>query len=95
MVPDKWLDDLMNVCKTKDYSKAEEFVDQFILEAYATSQVILFCYLLLFVQIIKILHFTLKQFLQVIEQLSEKIIYSNELTDQQKALIADRLGVRV
>ncbi|KAK9299863.1 hypothetical protein QLX08_007250 [Tetragonisca angustula] len=66
IVPDKWLDDLMNVCKTKDYSKAEEFVDQFMLEAYATSQ--------------------------VIEQLSEKIIYSNELTDQQKALIADRLG---
>ena len=29
----------MNVCKTKDYSKAEEFVDQFMLEAYATSQV--------------------------------------------------------
>lgn len=29
----------MNVCKTKDYSKAEEFIDQFMLEAYATSQV--------------------------------------------------------
>lgn len=69
IVPDKWLDDLMNVCKTKDYSKAEEFIDQFMLEAYATSQ--------------------------VIEQLSERIIYSNELTDKQKTLIADRLGVRL
>lgn len=29
----------MEVCKTKDYSKAEVFVDQFMLEAYATSQV--------------------------------------------------------
>ncbi|PBC32706.1 Catenin delta-2 [Apis cerana cerana] len=66
IVPDKWLDELIDVCKTKDYSKAEEFVDQFMLEAYATSQ--------------------------VIEQLSERIIYSNELTDKQKALIADTLG---
>lgn len=33
--------------------------------------------------------------LQVIEQLSERIIYSNELTDKQKALIADTLGVRI
>lgn len=66
IVPENWLDEIMEVCRTKDYSKAEAFVDQFMLEAYATSQ--------------------------VIEQLSEKIIYSNDLTDKQKALIADRLG---
>ncbi|OAD54723.1 Replication factor C subunit 4 [Eufriesea mexicana] len=66
IVPDKWLDELMEVCKTKDYGKAEEFVDHFMLEAYATSQ--------------------------VIEQLSERIIYSNELTDKQKAVIANKLG---
>ncbi|KOC62152.1 Replication factor C subunit 4 [Habropoda laboriosa] len=66
IVPDKWIDELMEVCKAKDYSKAEAFVDQFMLEAYASSQ--------------------------VIEQLSERIIYSNELTDKQKALIAEKLG---
>ncbi|XP_076634796.1 replication factor C subunit 4 [Colletes latitarsis] len=66
VVPDKWLDKLMEVCKTKDYSKAEAFVDEFMLEAYATSQ--------------------------VIEQLSERMIYSNELSDKQKALIAEKLG---
>nr|XP_003705757.1 PREDICTED: replication factor C subunit 4 [Megachile rotundata] len=66
IVPDKWIDELMEVCKTKDYSKAEAFIDTFMLEAYAASQ--------------------------VIEQLSERIIYSNEFTDRQKALIADRLG---
>lgn len=66
IVPDKWLVELMEVCRTKDYSKAEAFVDQFMLEAYATAQ--------------------------VIEQLSESIIYSNELSDRQKAVIADRLG---
>ncbi|KAG7207799.1 hypothetical protein KM043_009406 [Ampulex compressa] len=66
IVPDKWLEQLVDVCKTKDYSKAESFVDEFMLEAYAASQ--------------------------VIEQLSERIIYSNELSDKQKALIADKLG---
>ncbi|CAK9828381.1 Replication factor C subunit 4 [Anthophora retusa] len=66
IVPDKWLDELMEVCKQKDYSKAEAFIERFMLEAYASSQ--------------------------IIEQLSERIIYSNELTDKQKALIAERLG---
>ncbi|CAK9799341.1 Replication factor C subunit 4 [Anthophora quadrimaculata] len=66
IVPDKWLDELMDVCKEKDYSKAEAFIERFMLEAYASSQ--------------------------IIEQLSERIIYSNELTDKQKALIAERLG---
>lgn len=66
IVPDKWLDDLMEVCKTKDYSKVEGFVEDFLLEAYATSQ--------------------------VIEQLSERIIYSNEFSDKQKAMIAEKLG---
>ncbi|XP_023289574.1 replication factor C subunit 4 [Orussus abietinus] len=40
IVPDKWLDDIMNVCKTKDYSKVETFVDEFMMEAYAASQVV-------------------------------------------------------
>lgn len=66
IVPDKWLDKLIEVCQSKDYSKAEAFVDEFMLEAYATSQ--------------------------VIEQLSEKIIYCDEFTDKQKALIGQTLG---
>ncbi|XP_076750815.1 replication factor C subunit 4 [Xylocopa sonorina] len=66
VVPDKWLDELMEVCQTKDYSKVEAFVDLFMLEAYATTQ--------------------------VVEQLSDRIIYSNDLTDKQKAFIAEKLA---
>ncbi|KAK2588501.1 hypothetical protein KPH14_001079 [Odynerus spinipes] len=66
IVPDKWLDNLMEVCKSKDYSKVEDFVEEFLLEAYATSQ--------------------------VIDQLSERVIYSNEFSDRQKSMIADKLG---
>ncbi|XP_017878385.1 replication factor C subunit 4 isoform X1 [Ceratina calcarata] len=40
IVPENWLDKLIEVCQSKDYSKAEAFVDEFMLEAYATSQVI-------------------------------------------------------
>ncbi|XP_078046384.1 replication factor C subunit 4 isoform X2 [Augochlora pura] len=40
IVPDKWLEELLTVCRTKDYTKVEAFVENFMLEAYATSQVI-------------------------------------------------------
>ncbi|KAI4483676.1 hypothetical protein M0804_007936 [Polistes exclamans] len=65
-VPDDWLDNLMDVCKSKDNNKVEAFVEDFLLEAFATSQ--------------------------VIEQLNERIIYSNEFSDKQKAIIAEKLG---
>lgn len=29
----------MEVCKTQDYTKAEEFVEKFMMEAYSTTQV--------------------------------------------------------
>lgn len=66
IVPDYWLHDLMEVCKTQDYTKAEEFVEKFMMEAYSTTQ--------------------------VIDQLNERIIYSNDLTDKQKAHIGEKLG---
>ena len=47
VVPDRWLDELMEVCKTHDYAKAEEFVEKFMMEAYSTTQV--FCQIEIYV----------------------------------------------
>ncbi|XP_034934645.1 replication factor C subunit 4 isoform X2 [Chelonus insularis] len=66
VVPDEWLNKLLEVGQGKDFSKVEEFVDDFLLEAYATSQ--------------------------IIEQLSHRIVMSDDLTDKQKAYIGEKLG---
>lgn len=67
MIPDQWLTKLLEVCQLNDFSKVEDFTDEFLLEGYATSQ--------------------------IIEQLSERIIFSDDFTDKQKAYIGDKLGV--
>ncbi|XP_015596791.1 replication factor C subunit 4 [Cephus cinctus] len=66
IVPDKWLDELLEVCESKDYGQAEAFVERFMTECYSTTQ--------------------------VIEQLNQKVLYSSTLTDNQKALIGEKLG---
>ncbi|KAK0081382.1 hypothetical protein PV325_012279 [Microctonus aethiopoides] len=66
MIPDQWLTKLLEVCQLNDFSKVEDFTDEFLLEGYATSQ--------------------------IIEQLSERIIFSDDFTDKQKAYIGDKLG---
>lgn len=67
MVPDRWLNRLLEVSQGKDFSKVEDFVDEFLLEAYSTSQ--------------------------LIEQLSDRIIVSDDFSDKQKAIIGERLAV--
>nr|CAD7199254.1 unnamed protein product [Timema douglasi] len=39
VVPDKWLTELMRVCRSKDYSSIEDYVNNLMCEAYAVSQV--------------------------------------------------------
>lgn len=63
-----WLNRLLEVCQGKDFSKVEEFVDEFLLEAFATSQ--------------------------LIEQLSDRIIMSDDFNDKQKAFIGEKLAVK-
>nr|CAD7269399.1 unnamed protein product [Timema shepardi] len=38
VVPDKWLTELMRVCRSKDYSSIEDYVNNLMCEAYAVSQ---------------------------------------------------------
>ncbi|XP_015113780.1 replication factor C subunit 4 [Diachasma alloeum] len=66
VIPDKWLSQLLEVCEGNDFKKVEQFVDEFLLEAYSTSQ--------------------------LIEQLSERIIFSDSFSDNQKAFIGEKLG---
>ncbi|XP_011312601.1 replication factor C subunit 4 isoform X2 [Fopius arisanus] len=40
VIPDKWLAKLLEVCESNDFKKVEQFVDEFLLEAYSTSQLI-------------------------------------------------------
>ncbi|XP_012259408.1 replication factor C subunit 4 [Athalia rosae] len=40
VIPDKWLDEMLDKCKSKDYSQVETFIDNYMMEAYAVSQVI-------------------------------------------------------
>ncbi|CAG5095062.1 Similar to RFC4: Replication factor C subunit 4 (Homo sapiens) [Cotesia congregata] len=66
VVPDRWLNRLLEVSQGKDFSKVEDFVDEFLLEAYSTSQ--------------------------LIEQLNDRIIVSDDFSDKQKAVIGERLA---
>uniref|UniRef100_A0ABD2W793 Replication factor C C-terminal domain-containing protein n=2 Tax=Trichogramma TaxID=7490 RepID=A0ABD2W793_9HYME len=65
-VPRKWLDDLIQVCETKNYNEVEAYVDKFMLEGYSASQ--------------------------VVDQLNDILIFSNQLTDKQKAVIGEKLA---
>lgn len=38
VVPDKWVDDLVNICLHKNYADLETFADNFASEAYSVSQ---------------------------------------------------------
>ncbi|KAF7997296.1 hypothetical protein HCN44_005573 [Aphidius gifuensis] len=67
VIPDRWINKLLEVCEGKDYNNVTNFIDDFLLEGYGTGQ--------------------------VIEQLSERIIFSDDLTDKQKAIIGEKLGV--
>lgn len=40
VIPDKWLDEMLEMCKSKDYSQVEAFIDNYMMEAYAVSQAI-------------------------------------------------------
>ncbi|XP_063973998.1 replication factor C subunit 4 isoform X2 [Diachasmimorpha longicaudata] len=66
VIPDKWLAKMLEVCEGHEFTKVEQFVDDFLLEAYSTSQ--------------------------LIEQLSERIIFSDSFSDNQKSFIGEKLG---
>jgi replication factor C subunit 2/4 len=67
VVPDHWLTEFLDVCKSKNYKDLEEFLRKMMFEAYAASQ--------------------------ILEQLNEFLINFDELTDKQKSLIGEKLGV--
>ncbi|CAG9832109.1 unnamed protein product [Diabrotica balteata] len=67
VVPTKWLDEFLSVCKNLvDYNNVENFIQKLMLEAYAASQ--------------------------ILDQLNEKLVNSDEFNDKQKALIGEKLG---
>lgn len=39
VVPNRWLTEFWNVCKSGDYQELDGFLNRFILEAYSASQV--------------------------------------------------------
>ena len=39
VVPEKWIERMLEVSQSKKYNEIEEFVEEFMLEAYASSQV--------------------------------------------------------
>ncbi|XP_022914179.1 replication factor C subunit 4 [Onthophagus taurus] len=67
VVPKEWLDDYLNVCKTNNYNKLEEFIEKFMLEAYSG--------------------------LQILEQMNDLLIESNEFNNKQKAIIGEKLAL--
>lgn len=48
VVPEKWLDGLMDVCEAFDYYKLTEYLDTFIMEGYSAGQVIVYFHLIYF-----------------------------------------------
>lgn len=67
MVPAKWLENFLSVCKTKNIKKLQDFLKSLMYEAYAASQ--------------------------LLEQFNEMLVSCEDLNDQQKAAVAEKLGV--
>ncbi|KAK3907704.1 Replication factor C subunit 4 [Frankliniella fusca] len=40
VIPNRWIDGLMNVCEEYDYYKVTEYLDQFIMEGYSAGQLL-------------------------------------------------------
>lgn len=38
IVPERYMSEFVRICRTKEYSKLEDFVDDFMFEAYSVSQ---------------------------------------------------------
>ncbi|KAK5646209.1 hypothetical protein RI129_004673 [Pyrocoelia pectoralis] len=67
VVPEQWIKNYLQACKSNNYSKLEEFIETFILEAYTASQ--------------------------ILKQMNEFIVNTDEFTDKQKAVIGEKLGI--
>ncbi|KAB0798081.1 hypothetical protein PPYR_09074 [Photinus pyralis] len=66
VVPEQWIKNYLQACKSNDYSKLEVFIETFILEAYTASQ--------------------------ILKQMNEFIVNTDEFNDKQKAIIGEKLG---
>lgn len=66
VVPEQWIKNYLQACKSNDYSKLEAFIETFILEAYTASQ--------------------------ILKQMNEFIVNTDEFNDKQKAVIGEKLG---
>lgn len=65
-VPKHFLSEYIEVCKTGNYTKLEDYVREMMYEAYSVGQ--------------------------LFEQLNEYIVYSGDITNQQKSIILDKLA---
>lgn len=66
IIPEVYLKQFLDICKAKDYAKLENFVKDFLYEAFSISQ--------------------------FFDQLSDVIVADELITNDQKALICDKLG---
>ncbi|XP_053675398.1 replication factor C subunit 4 [Anopheles nili] len=66
VVPDDYLKKFVSVCKSLNYGKLEEYVQNLSYDAYSVGQ--------------------------LFEQLTEYIVYNDNLTEKQKAVICEKLG---
>lgn len=66
-VPEVWLDRMMDMGRSYDYQKMDDFVEELLFEAYSAAQ--------------------------ILEQLHDKIIFTTDLKDKQKALICKSISI--
>lgn len=66
-VPEVWLDRLLDMGRSFDYQKMDDFVEELLFEAYSAAQ--------------------------ILEQLNDKIIFTTDIKDQQKALICKSISI--
>lgn len=66
IIPEHYLTEFLTVCRSRKYAKLENFVQEFMYEAYSISQ--------------------------FFDQLSDIIIADDAITNDQKALMFDKLG---
>lgn len=67
VVPDKFVDAILQACYSDSYDKLEHTVKEFISEGYAAAQ--------------------------LVHQLLDRIVIMDVLSDMQKSVIAERLGL--
>lgn len=93
IVPGGWLDSFMAACKSNSIDEIMKFIEELTLEGFSALQVKLMLKKTVYCSVVENLNLILSAF-QILEQLNDFLIGTNELNDRQRSIIGEALGVK-